>query len=425
MNYTGSLTEYENMKLGLSRIRNFLKAVGNPQNRLRYIHIAGTNGKGSTAHYLANILIENGYKTALYTSPHLIDIAERIKINGKDIKNKIFDSLFKKYLALAKKYKLSFFEYITAIALIYFAEQKVEIAVLETGLGGRFDATNIIENPLICIITSISLDHKDILGKTIKKIAFEKAGIIKKGTKTIVSNLSQDALSQIYKKTKPYIFSKNFKASDCLRTVKFQKFNYQAPDGSFIKNIKLRMLGSHQIQNACLAICASYLLKEKGFIINGGKVKKALLNTNIAARFDTRILKIKNKTIEFIIDGAHNEEAVEAFVKQWKERGCNSKNALFIFAMMKDKDYKKCVSLLAPIMYSVVLPKLKSKRACSAQVLKKELVKFLPPSHIFTAPSVKAALKNIDKADIAAAVGSFYLAGEVYNLLKEFKCNTI
>ncbi|MDR3244409.1 MAG: bifunctional folylpolyglutamate synthase/dihydrofolate synthase, partial [Elusimicrobiota bacterium] len=140
MKYEGVLREYEDMKPGLSRIRNLLKALGNPQKTLKYIHIAGTNGKGSTAYYIAEILKENGYKTALYTSPHLLDITERIKINGKNISAKIFDSLFKKHLSLSKKYGLSFFEYITALSFVFFAKQKADIAVLETGLGGRFDA---------------------------------------------------------------------------------------------------------------------------------------------------------------------------------------------------------------------------------------------------------------------------------------------
>ncbi|MDR3048386.1 MAG: bifunctional folylpolyglutamate synthase/dihydrofolate synthase [Elusimicrobiota bacterium] len=416
MNYPGSLTEYENMKPGLSRIRKFLKALGNPQNKLQYIHIAGTNGKGSTASYLANMLQQNGYKTALYSSPHLIDITERIKVNGQNIGKKSFAILFKKYFHFAKKYKLSFFEYITGLTFIFFEKQKADIVVLEAGLGGRFDATNIIAKPLICIITTISLDHTALLGKTIKKISFEKSGIIKKGAQTIVGALSKDALNEIYKKAKPYIYNKDFKASGRFIAADFQKFNYQSADGVFIKNIKLQMSGAHQIQNACLAICAINLLRGKGFIINENKIKKALFDTKIPARFDERILRIKNKKLKIIIDGAHNEEAVKAFINQWKDRKYNSNNALFIFAMMKDKDYKNAISLLAPIMSKVVCPQLKSKRACAPKILRKELLKFLPQSSVLEAASVKDALNNVKNTDRVIAIGSLYLAGEILEL---------
>ena len=164
--------EYKTMSLGLNRIKNFLSDLKVEYDKLKYIHIAGTNGKGSTAKILADILVKSGYKTGLYTSPHLIKINERIQINSSFIGDKELTILDKKYGALSKKYKLTYFEYITALAFIYFVKNKTDIVVLETGLGGRFDATNIV-TPLVSLITSINLDHTEVLGKTLKEIAFE------------------------------------------------------------------------------------------------------------------------------------------------------------------------------------------------------------------------------------------------------------
>ena len=166
--------EYKTMVLGLDRIKKFLFDIGIEYNRIKYIHIAGTNGKGSTAKTISEILISSRYKTGLYTSPHLIKINERIQINSLPITDKQLKSLDKKYSGISKKYKLTYFEYITALAFIYFVRNKVDVAVLETGLGGRLDATNIV-TPLVSVITSIDFDHTEILGNTLKKIAFEKA----------------------------------------------------------------------------------------------------------------------------------------------------------------------------------------------------------------------------------------------------------
>ncbi|MDR3244311.1 MAG: hypothetical protein LBT79_06130, partial [Elusimicrobiota bacterium] len=306
--------------------------------------------------------------------------------------------------------------YITALSFVFFAKQKADIAVLETGLGGRFDATNIIEKPLICIISSISYDHKAVLGNSIKKIAFEKAGIIKAGAKTIVSNLHQDALDIISKKTCPYIFGSDFKVSNISFKYGVPKFDYSFTDKTILKNIRLQNFGFHQIQNASLSLCAADLLKQKGFILKEAQIKKALYNVKVAARFDLRNLKIKGQKIKLIIDGAHNEEALKAFVSQW--RSLKLKKGVFIFAIMKDKEYKKTVKILAPMAKQIILPKLKSQRALMPAILKKEFSKYISNSNIAIAASVKDALTLLKKTDICAAVGSLYLAGEVFENTK-------
>ncbi|AKL97807.1 bifunctional folylpolyglutamate synthase/dihydrofolate synthase [Endomicrobium proavitum] len=399
-----SLKEYEGMTPGLSRIKKFLKALGDPHKKLKCVHIAGTNAKGSTAAFTASILKNSGYKTALYTSPHLRRITERIKINGKDISKKTFAAIAEKYLALAEKCKLSYFEYLTAIAFIYFAAQKVDIAVIETGLGGRFDATNVITDPLVAIITSVNIDHAEILGSTIKKIAFEKAGIIK-NSKVVCGKLSAQALKVIKCKTNPLVFGKDF-------TVTYKKqslrFDYNGLKDN-LKNLKISLYGKHQIQNAAVAACAIEVLKSKGFVIKDSNIKKGLAKAQWPARFDVR----KINGAQIIIDGAHNPEATDAFISALKDFDDGNIKRTFIFAAMKEKDYTTVIKKIVPYAGKVILPALRNKRAVDTEKLKLVFAKYIPARNIFTVKNVKESLNLIKKREKAAAAGSLYLAGEL------------
>lgn len=397
------------MKPGLSRIKKFLDIFGNPQNKLNCVHLAGTNGKGSTAAFIDAVLRENGYKTALYTSPHLTDITERIKIDGKNIPKKFFNELSEKYIKYARQYKLSYFEYLTAIAFIYFAEQKVDIAVIETGLGGRFDATNVIEKPLVSVITSISLDHQEVLGGTIEKIAFEKAGIIKKGSFTICSKVPLKALKIIQSKagkvcSKLCVLSKDF----FVKNATGNKFDYSGIEKD-IKNIKISLAGKHQFNNAAAAICVTEFLAKYGYVFEDKKIKKALTSAVWNARFDTRTVKFNNKTFELIIDGAHNEEGINAFLDSLDSK----KKLTLIFAVMKEKDYKKIIKKIAPVANRIILAELKNTRAVPQSVLKTEFLKYTDENKIYCVSSVKEALSSIKNREKTAVIGSLYLAGEI------------
>ena len=537
MNFFDGLKEYESMKPGLSRIKKFLKAAGNPQDKIKCVHIAGTNGKGSAAAFLSSALKENGYETALYTSPHLIDITERIKINGKNITKATFAAISKKHAALAKKCKLTYFEYITAIAFIYFASQKVDIAVIETGLGGRFDATNAIKNPLVSIITSIGLDHKEILGNTISKIAFEKAGIIKNNCPVICADLPPAALKIIRRKSKPYILGKDFNAAapaschsgldpesrflrqDCgsgaamtvtapalchsgldpqsllLRQdcgIPYSNLTGQAPaamtvsapvlchsgldpesilplsssgkskdnvDTGFrrydntklaiqsfdyvgigchparsrrvykfidsatlrrmttnqnLKDVQISLLGNHQIKNAALALCALEVLSDIGYNFNAHKIKKALLKTKWPARLDLR--KLPNNA-EVLIDGAHNKQAIEAlvsFLSGWLQ----GRKAVFIFAVMKEKEHKKIITALIPFAKKIILPRIINQRAVSPELLEEEILKISNKVEIVKNISVKEALNTLKPGEKNVSAGSLYLAGEILRQVK-------
>ncbi|MDR1196104.1 MAG: hypothetical protein LBL00_06490 [Endomicrobium sp.] len=417
-----SLKEYEGMKPGLSRIKKFLNAVGNPQESFKCVHIAGTNGKGSTAVLAANACIESGYTTALYTSPHLIDITERIKVDGKDISGKNFKNISEKYLPLAQKCNLTYFEYLTAIAFIYFAQKKVEIAFIETGLGGRFDATNVIKNPLACIITSIAFDHREILGKTISKIAFEKAGIIKKNADVICAKLPKAAFGAIKTKSNPFVLGYGFKAVNVNFDGKSRrwKFDYSGLNRN-IKNIKLSLRGEHQVANAAVAVCCIEVLSKKGFVINAGALKRSFVKTKWPARFDIRDFKFRNKRLRIIIDGAHNEQAIEAFLDALKLY--EKKKIDFLFAAMREKEYKKTVKKIAACADNIILPKLKNDRAVKTDELKKEFLKYKPHKKIFTVDSISDAFEILKNKRTSASVGSLYLAGEVLKNLnnKDYK----
>ncbi|MDR2860592.1 MAG: bifunctional folylpolyglutamate synthase/dihydrofolate synthase [Elusimicrobiota bacterium] len=416
MKYLNLMKEYEGMKPGLSRIKKFLQSVGNPQDSFKCVQIAGTNGKGSTAVFLSSILKEHGYKTGLYTSPHLIDITERIKIDGKDISQTKLSSILQKYFEKAKEYKLSYFEYLTAAAFIYFCAEEIDIAVLETGLGGRFDATNIVKNVLASIITGISFDHKEILGNTLSEIAYEKAGILKKKAFAISAPLAKPAFEQILKKSKPYVFGKDFNALNIHRDKEFQYFDYCGINIKLDK-LKIAMRGSHQIQNCCLAICCAELLL--GLKLEREALIEAVSNAKWDARFDIRKVLIKDKQIELIIDGAHNEEGIKSFIKTWQDNSYALGKKTFIFAMMKEKNYSKIIKIISPFASKIILPALDNQRAVKTSVLKKEFSKSLKAENIIETDNIESVFKYIKNNEKTAVIGSLYLAGGVLKFLNE------
>ncbi|MDR1522365.1 MAG: bifunctional folylpolyglutamate synthase/dihydrofolate synthase [Endomicrobium sp.] len=416
MNFFEKLKEYEGMTSGLLRIKRFLSIFKNPQDKIKILHIAGTNGKGSCASFIAEVLKFSGYKTGLYTSPHLVDIEERIKINGKNINQNVLQGYSQKYLKKALDCKLSYFEYLTALSFIYFEKQKVDIAVIETGLGGRLDATNIIKNPLVCIITSISKDHQDILGKTVSKIAFEKSGIIKKGSVVVCGKLQKTAIDVIKNKSKNNtikLYQKDFRASNSKVNLRCQKFDYVSKS-LYLKGLQEKLLGKHQIVNACVAVCAlEFLLKNGLKKINSRNIKNGLQSVSWPARFEIKKVTISDRSFKVVLDGAHNEEGLKAFLNTYKQLGFARSKKVFIFAAMKEKNYKFMVKKIAPFVKEIVLPKVNNSRAVSTDILKEEFLKYIDKSSICTVDSVKNALNVTRDKRIVICVGSLYLAGEI------------
>jgi dihydrofolate synthase/folylpolyglutamate synthase len=420
MKFLENLKEYEGINPGLSRIKKFLEEVGNPQDSFSSVHIAGTNGKGSTAVFIANILTAAGYKTALYTSPHLIDITERISINGRNISERILKKLSEAYLDKAAKYKLSYFEYLTSLAFIYFALQKVNIAIIETGLGGRFDATNIIKKPLVCVITSIAKEHQELLGNTIEEIAFEKAGIIKRNSQVVCGKLPQKAEQVIKSKVGPYFYGKYFKAENIIANgILSQRFDYISK-GLELKNIDVGLIGTHQVINASVAVCVSQLLTKKDFALSKVSIKKGLKNSFWPGRFDIRDLSIDNKNFKLIIDGAHNTQGLDCFFESFDKLGLAKWKRTFIFAVMKEKRYKQMVKKIAPFAEKVILPYVKNGRAVAPTDLKNEFSKYISKNKIFLVDSVRQVFCLVGSGEIGVAVGSLYLAGELLEVIQKY-----
>ena len=423
MSFSSKINEYKQMDLELDRIKNFLFEANIDYNKIKYIHVAGTNGKGTTAKLLSDIFTDAGYKTGLYISPHLIKINERIKVNSKDISDNSLKRIEKKYSCLFKKHKLTYFEYITAIAFIYFYEQKVEICILETGLGGRLDATNII-NPLVSIITTISLDHTEILGNTISEIAFEKAGIIKQNVPVVCGNMPSMALKQILKVAKSknsqiYLFNKNFSATNLkydwknlTQTVLYNGINLNS---KFV----FSLLGQSQVYNLAIVVCVYELLKKNFKRLKLVNIKKRLRTVKFEARFDVRKLKFGKKNVNVIIDGAHNIQAIDNFLQLYKQSPYGLKKRDFIFAIMEEKNYRQIIKKLSPVVNRVYLVKVNNSRAVKENILFKDFAKYIKKENIIKC-SIKNCFKELKDNDTIFCVGSFFLAGSIINFIKDY-----
>ena len=385
--------ERRGIKLNLENIRMLLKKVGNPEKRLKIVHVAGTNGKGSVCAMLSSILKEAGYKVGMYTSPHLKRFNERIRINDNLVTNKEIASYFLRIKPHITNQ--TFFEITTAMAFIYFYEKNVDIAVLETGLGGRLDATNVIK-PLVSVITNIGIEHTDYLGNTIKKIAYEKAGIIKKNI-PVITGAKGSALKVIKetakRKNAPLVINKKYKKN--IDT--FAINNY--------KNLKLDFLkGDFQLENAATAVTTiDALNRYYNLKINKNNVRDGLKK----AKWRGRLQYIRKN---ILIDCAHNPAGFKALIRELKKIKC--KKLILVIGILKDKDIKKIIKMLNPIADYFIITKPKSERAAEpefiAQYIKKEF-KIINDSR----KALDFAKKIAGRDDLIAVAGSIYLVGEI------------
>ena len=317
---------------------NFLSKI-NFHYDIPSIHITGTNGKGSTANYIASMYIANGYKVGLFTSPFFDEPNEMISINGEKISDDDFMAIYSQYKKEIEKYDLSAFEIQTLVALTYFQNNKCDIAVIECGMGGLIDATNVF-TPILSIITSVSLEHTDYLGYSISEIAFQKAGIIKDEVPVLLGGLPEEAITVILKKAK-----------EC-KSKMFYLGHYvnkeYLPDGfSFdygeIKGLKIESIADYSVNDACLALEAIYTLKDR-FIYDEEKVKQGLASISIPCR-----LEIVNKQPRVIADGAHNPEAIDALCKNTIHNVTEGKPIHVVFACFRDKNLGNMLSTLGAI----------------------------------------------------------------------------
>ncbi len=404
-------TQYKGSKLGLSNIQTLMELLGNPQDKLKYIHVAGTNGKGSTSAMLSSILVEEGYNTGLFTSPYINEFNERIQVNGKNIPNEFLIKGVEKLKSAFDKMenKPTEFEIVTALGFLYFHEMNCDIVVLEVGLGGRLDSTNIIKNPEIAVITAIGIDHTKELGEDIKKIAWEKAGIIKEHSDVILyeqDEIITDVIKEVCKEksSKLYISEPNeINLKDF--TLENQVFDYKD-----LKGVKLGLLGEHQLKNVAVVLKTIEVLKSKGWKISSENLMTGLEKVKWPARFEV----INRKPI-FIVDGAHNPQGVETLAKNI-ENYFKNKKITFITGVMQDKEYEKMYDLIASFAKKFVVVKPENPRAFDYH----ELGEFLKDRYkveIIEGENVqlgiKKSLESSKEEDVIIAFGSLYMAGEI------------
>ena len=339
MNYTESLEYIHSInwcfcKPGLERIAELCHRLGDPQKHLKFVHVAGTNGKGSTSSMLESVLRAAGYKTGLYTSPYIREFNERMRINGENIDN---DELAKitsdiRPIADSMTDKPTEFELITAVAFEYFYRNKCDIVVLEAGMGGRLDSTNIIDTSVLSIITGISLDHTAFLGDTVAKIAAEKAGIIKQGVPVLFGGSDDEARDVIAKRAA--------QMNACFEQVDYRKLSVKEMslsastfDFSEYKDMQIALLGEYQPRNAAVVLSAIDILRREGFDISAKSVRYGLAAARWAARFE-----VISKDPLVIFDGAHNAEGISAAVRSIK-RYFGDEKVYVLSGVLKDKDY--------------------------------------------------------------------------------------
>jgi dihydrofolate synthase/folylpolyglutamate synthase len=412
MNYEEALSYLYNLerfgiKLDLSNTISLMKHLGNPHLKFPSIHIAGSNGKGSVAAMMESILSASGYKTGLYTSPHLVDFRERIRI-GKELIDKDFLLDFVNDLKEEiDKNAYTFFEVTTALSFSYFASRNIDIAVLETGMGGRLDSTNIV-NPLISIITSISLEHTEHLGTTLSQIAFEKAGIIKNGVPTITAVREPEALQVIKDVSRERKSPLTLVSENPTVTIHKLSINQSTFDYSSYKNLQLNLAGKHQVANACLAISAIEKLKGMGWKIKTKAVKNGIRDVNWRGR-----LEIFRKNPLTLLDVAHNPAGTKTLVDALEEF-FPEKKIIFIFGVMADKDYPSMIKEICRKAKFILLTKPDYKRSADPESLEKMLIDINMPYEIL--PQVKQAyifaLKNTNEEDVICITGSHFTVGE-------------
>lgn len=418
------------IKLGLEAMQTILAELGSPERSCPAIHVAGTNGKGSVCSMMGSIMTEADYKTGLYTSPHLSSVRERFRIDDQYISEDDFTRLMEKIRCALKKRTITYFECATALAFCWFAEQNCDLVIIETGLGGRLDATNVLK-PLISVITTISMDHEQYLGDTVESVAFEKAGIIKEKTPVISGVLTggpREVIEQTCSARQAPLRTRN--TDYLLQTAGDNIWSWRYKDGQ-ITNLTLPAGGVWQVENGASAIAAAVLLRDFGFEIPDHAIRLGLKNAVWPGRMELlkvaidehgdRPLKVSDsgQILRFLLDGAHNEAGVSSLVEAL-ETSFNYERLLVIWASMGDKKYDDMLNAVARKADHLILTSPDSERSASPEELAAVLHNAADKSYecIF---QVSDALTKIKKMatpeDLVVVAGSLYLIGEFRKLL--------
>lgn len=416
INKISSLLRFGTMP-GLERIQKLLDRLGNPERKCRYIHIAGTNGKGSVCTMLSEILQKSGYKTGLFTSPYIIEFCDRIRIDGEMISKPAVAEIIEKIFPIIEEMMsngepITEFECVTALGFEYFAREKCDVVVLETGLGGLYDSTNVILSPIASIITSISLDHTAVLGDTLEKISHEKAGIIKKDCKTVFCP-QEECVNNVLRTTAESLNNEIFEVDMALcktisQSIHGSRFEYKGTE------YEITLAGAHQIKNACTVLEAIEPIRKAGYNVPQSAVKYGIKNAFIPARLEV----VKDNPL-IVLDGGHNPSGLCALSNAIKSY-LSDKDIICIMSMLKDKAVEDAMVYLKGMFKKVYLVEIDNPRKMPAQELKEIADKFFDDTEICLdkAEAVKRAIDTAQQTDGAVLIcGSLYLASEIRRII--------
>ena len=411
---------------GKERIERLLELLGNPHLSLKYVHVVGTNGKGSVSTAMSYILKNAGYKVGLFTSPYIVEFGERIQINNTYISHRVIAelvSLIKEKTDLMEKEELypTVFEVTTVLALLYFAKEGADVVILEAGIGGEHDSTNVIPSPLECIFMSISLDHTEMLGDTVEKISIEKSGIIKKGSAVISYPHKGCEFGYIPQPGEAVDIIKNkCKSLGCELllpdTDKLEVISSDIYGSEFIYDslkIKTRLCGAHQIANMITAAVAAKKLCDSGFSISDENIVNGIYDFTIPGRMEV----ISNNPL-IILDGGHNEGCLRALLSM-AEKYLSDKKITLLMSFMKDKDYASALNLIAPISENIVFTVTDPIRGEKPEILAETAEKYSRNICCETDPAeaYRKALSLTGKEGVLIVTGSFYLVSDIRNML--------
>ena len=425
MNYEEAMNFIQNTNkfgsvLGLDNIRELLKRLGNPQDQLKVVHIAGTNGKGSTLAFLAGVFRESGYRAGRYVSPASFSYEERFRINEENISKKDLCFYMEKIKNIAEEMVQdglshpTMFELETALSFLYFLDKKVDVVLLETGMGGRLDATNVVKKPIATVIASIGMDHMQFLGDTLEKIASEKAGIIKKGCPVISYDNTKEVNEVIKKQAEKMHAKAVFVNSSGIRVIKEslegESFSYRSSDGRWYEKIEIPLLGRHQINNAALALETLNVIKNY-YCISDFQTEDGMRKTIWRGR-----IEILEREPMVICDGAHNPDGAKSLLS-FLQNNFTNRRLIYIMGVLSDKDYEQMVQILAPAADKIYTVAPDNPRALSS----KELCSCVSKYHqdVEERQRLSECLREVkqkaDKDDVIIICGTLSFQNELIN----------
>ncbi|MBR2615989.1 MAG: bifunctional folylpolyglutamate synthase/dihydrofolate synthase [Clostridia bacterium] len=412
---------WQGSKPGLERTEKLLSLMGDPHKKLRFVHVAGTNGKGSFCAMLSSILIEAGYRVGTYTSPYILRFNERMKLNGVDIPDQTLAELtdYVRPFTEGMEEKPTEFELITAIGMEYFAREKCDIVVLECGMGGRLDSTNVIDPPILSVITGIALDHTAFLGDTVEKVAAEKAGIIKAGSRVPYCGRDKDAERVILDRARRVGVPCHL-ADRTGFLLKRQDLSGTVFDYKEYRNLKIPLLGDYQKENAQNVLCAVKLLKESGLTLSDEAVRAGLEKVRWPARYE----RVRTKPL-ILCDGGHNPEGVASAVESTKTYFKDTR-LIVVTGVMADKDYRYIAKRLGQIASEVLCLTPSNPRALKAEEYAKIFREGGIPARAFPSPAeaIAEAMRRADQTGEAIlCVGSLYMYGEILEGIRKAEMN--